>query len=397
MGKVATLREGRWPGSYDRLGYVTTREPGKRGRLIQLAADDEVQTVREIFEWYAAGISRADIRMRLIARGTEQKGQPGRRDDWSPEVIMAILRCEGYTGEAKWTFGTGRECAIQIPPIIEPELFARVRKRISRNKVLSTRRAAGVYLLQGLLECGECRSRLSVSVKRYDYWRKSSGAVRRYEKRDPIHRYVCHTAKLHSHELHPRPYNFSGPALDWEVWRHVVDQGIKRPETIRLQILARQKQLQEQDACIEGDIAHAARKLAEVEASRAFFQRQAARGKLTEREFDARMEETEADLEYWSEELVRLRDLRDNAATVQAGLDYATELLASMRLRLSEIDQTSQELRQLPPERRNWVLRERQVIIRALCEKVIVWADKSVRIEGVLDGSEAQRFELGGS
>ena len=31
MGKVATLKQGRWPGSFDRLGYTTIREPGKRG------------------------------------------------------------------------------------------------------------------------------------------------------------------------------------------------------------------------------------------------------------------------------------------------------------------------------------------------------------------------------
>jgi DNA invertase Pin-like site-specific DNA recombinase len=392
MGKVATLQQGRWPGSYDRLGYVTTREPGKRGRGIQLADEDQVQTVKDIFDWYEAGVSRAEIRTRLIAHGVEQKGQPGRIHDWSPEVIMVILKCKDYTGRATWSFGDGTEYEIEIPRIIEPEQFARVQARIERNKALATRHAKGVYNLQGIAECGECGSGLSVSVKRYDYWKKSDGTVKRYKKKDPIHRYVCHAAKLHSHEPHPHPYNFAGTTLDWDVWRYIVDNGIKRPDTIKTQILARQEQLQVQGESFAGDIAHARRKLAEVDQVRAFYQRQAARGKISEREFDARMEETEVDQEYWQGELARLQELRDNAETVQSGLDYVTELLTSFQVRLSEIDQTPEELRTLPGEERDRILEERQTIIRALCEKVIVSSDWSVEIHGVLDGTEAKRF-----
>jgi DNA invertase Pin-like site-specific DNA recombinase len=397
MGKVATLQQGRWPGSYDRLGYVTTRDPGKRGRGIQLADDDEVQTVKDIFDCYAAGVSRADIRARLIAHGAEQKGQPGRIHDWSPQVIMVILKCEDYTGRGTWSFGDGTEYEIEIPRIIEPEQFARVQARIERNKALATRHAKGVYLLQGIAECGECGSGLSVSVKRYDYWKKPDGTVKRYKKREPIHRYVCRVAKVHSHEPHPQPYNFAGTALDWEVWRYIVDNAIKRPDTIKMQILARQQQLQAQGESFDGDIAYARRKLIEVDQARAFYQRQAARGKISEREFDARMEETEVDREYWRGELARLQELRDNAERVQSGLDYVTELLASFQARLSQIDQTPEELRARSREERDRILEERQTIIRALCEKVIVWSDWNVEIRGVLDGSEAKRFGSTGS
>jgi vacuolar-type H+-ATPase subunit E/Vma4 len=69
---------------------------------------------------------------------------------------------------------------------------------------------------------------------------------------------------------------------------------------------------------------------------------------MTETEFDARMEETEETRQYWKAKLEQLRELRDNAAKVQAGLDYATELLTAIQEALPKIDQTPDELKALP-------------------------------------------------
>jgi len=173
-----------------------------------------------------------------------------------------------------------------------------------------------------------------------------------------------------------------------------VDYGIKRPDLIREGVLARQTELQAQGDSVEGDIAHAHRRLAEIDQERAFYQRQAARGKITEAEFDARMEETEEAHQYWRAELARLQELRDNQDKIQAGLDYATEPLTTLQAKLAEIDQTPEELRDLPEEKRNEILKIRRNIIRSLVDKVVVYADGQVEIHGLLDGSEAAQFEL---
>ncbi len=171
--------------------------------------------------------------------------------------------------------------------------------------------------------------------------------------------------------------------------------GIKQPELIHSQVLTRQAELQAQGDSVDGDIAHARRKLAEIDEQRAFYQRQASRGKIKENEFDARMDETEAEQEYWQGELERLRELRDNTTKVQAGLDYITRLMTTLQERLPSIDQTPEELKALSEEEQNRILKERQTIIRALCDKVLIFADGRVRIEGMLDGNEAAQFELG--
>jgi len=159
-------------------------------------------------------------------------------------------------------------------------------------------------------------------------------------------------------------------------------------------VLARQAELQAQGDSFDGDVAHAQRKLSEVDQERAFYQRQAARGKISEVEFDTRMDETQEAQGYWQSEFERLKDLRDDARMVRAGLDYATELLTTLQENLAGIDQTPDELKVLPEDRRANVLKKRQEIVRALCDKVFVYSDGRVRIEGVLDGTEATQFSL---
>jgi chromosome segregation ATPase len=169
-----------------------------------------------------------------------------------------------------------------------------------------------------------------------------------------------------------------------------------KPDYIKSQVLARQEELQRQGEDVDGDIAHARQKLTQAEQERAFYQRQAARGKITENEFDARMEETEETRQYWQGEIDRLKELRDDAAKVQSGLSYVTELMTSLQSQLPGIDIPPDELKALPEEKQAEILKMRRVIIRALVEKVVIWANKQVMIYGVIDGSEGAQFELGG-
>jgi hypothetical protein len=85
-------------------------------------------------------------------------------------------------------------------------------------------------------------------------------------------------------------------------------------------------------------------------------ERQAARGKMTEQEFDQRMNETEESYQHWQSELDRLKELRDNRAQVYAGLDYVDELLAKIQDVLPEIDIPPKELRRFPKEKRIEIL-----------------------------------------
>lgn len=394
MGKRATLAQGRWPGTFQQLGYVTTREPGKRGRGIELAPE-EAETVERIFDLYERGLTTRGVQRWLIANGDSQKTGSATHE-WSPAVIIGVLKAECYTGRLTWNFGDGSEMEIEIPQIVTPEQFDRVQEKIKENTSRATRNAKGIYLLQGLLKCGECRGAMQVNRQRTHKGRLADGTLKRYPVKGRVYRYVCGMANFYNNEPHPKPSGFPGKVLDWKVWRALVDQGITKPDLIQLQIVARQEELQRQGENVAGEIAHARRRLAEVDQERAFYQRQAARGKITEQEFDARMEESAESAKHWQVEIKRLTELRDDAAKVQAGLSYVTDLMQNLYERLPGIDQTPEELKELPKERRDEILKERQVIVRALAKEVIVWHDGRIKIVGVLDGTEGKRFEFPG-
>jgi hypothetical protein len=115
---------------------------------------------------------------------------------------------------------------------------------------------------------------------------------------------------------------------------------------------------------------------------------------MTEREFDARMEETEEAARYWQGEIKRLTTLRDDAEKVEAGLSYIEALLGNLQVRLPEIDLDREELERLPEDKQRAILKERREVVRALCQKVVVWSSKRVKVIGALGGSEGAQFDL---
>jgi site-specific DNA recombinase len=385
MGKIATLQQGHWPGTYHRYGYQA-RKLGGRGRVIEVV-EDEAQVVRKVHEMFDAGMGTGSIRRYLVAEDVPQV--KATKHVWDMGAIYRILHSEDYTGSATWKFRDNTRMSIEIPAIIDRDLWKRNQARIERNKVLCPRNASGVYLLQGLIECGECGVKMRVNKKRFSYvgGKKRTFPIPKYD-------YICGTVKRYPEEPHAAPYSRYGPTLDWRVWRRVVDYGVKRPELIREQVMARQAELQAQGDSVDGDVAHARRRLVEVDSERAFYQRQAARDRMTEGEFDARMEETEETRRYGQSELARLQELRDNRDKVQAGLDYATKLLTTIQRELPRIDIPYSELKKLPEKEREEILRMRKEIVRALIDKVVVYADGRVKIHGLLDGSEAAQFDL---
>lgn len=395
MGKLGTLREGRWPGKFNKLGYQTIREPGRRGRVIRLGRAEDVQTVQEIFNWYEAGVIVEEIRRRLIARGANQY-QSIRKYDWGLSIIYHILKSECYTGKATWQCNDGKSHVVDIPAIIPQEQFDRVQVMIRKNTQYSRRNAKDFFLLQGLCECGECGSAVGIVTLRYLYSPSDDGSPMIRRLRDePGFEYRCYRGNMsHSKVNHPRPAKWNGRKLEWAVWRKIVDEVVLNPENIREQILIRQSELQTQGDRIDSDIAKIRLRLEDLFEERAMYQRMFARKKIIEQEFDIRMDETFERSEFLKNEMARLEELRDNQGKVNATLEYADILLSTIREKLQLIDQSPEELQQLPDEDRRWVMEQRQIIARALVDRAIIYANGKLVLEGVLGGPGQQQLEL---
>jgi len=369
IGKIGTLQDGRWPGVLTCLGYRAIREKGERGRRILLADDDEVQTVRDIFEWYAAGASLMEIRGRLIARGDRQLREPPKHQ-WPKAVILKVVTNRTYTGRLTWTFKGGDAYAIEIPPIVSEDLFEICQQRTSQNKTRSRRNSRGVYLLQGLVEC-ECGYSVNVRRLNWHYDVLADGTRKRYPRKTPGHSYYCPKPDMYPEEAHPARRHWGGPTLDDAVWRHLVDFGIKRPEVIAEQTRARQEELRDQGEQLEGDIGRARARLDEIQQARLYYFKEAGYGRMDKATLDALLADADRDHTYWQGEVERLCELRDDQAKIEAGLDYTRELMTKISARLDAIDQDRETLRAMGPAERAQILRERQRIIRLLCDRIV--------------------------
>jgi hypothetical protein len=80
--------------------------------------------------------------------------------------------------------------------------------------------------------------------------------------------------------------------------------------------------------------------------------------------------------------------MRDDQKKVKTAIERTEKLLANIRERLPEINQTPEELASLPEARQRAILLERQDIIKSLCEKVIVYASGDITIQGLIEVSD---------
>ena len=379
MGKTGTLQEGRWPSSYKRYGYKTVKVQGKRGRIIELDPDT-APMVKTIYEMFDAGKQVVEIRKYLMNADAQQIFLSLIKHEWSKGVIYGILRDKAYLGKATWQFNDGSKFELDIPPIIDTQLWERVQNRLDRDKNLSPRNAKGIYLLQGLIECGDCHHMLSVT------------RIRNYAGG---YSYRCHNAGHNPHEAHPQPYNHNGTKLDWAIWRKVVDDVLKNPGYIREQVEMKVYEAHSQYETHQNEILKIQQRIVSIHSERAFYQKKAAQGKITEEEFDRRMDETSEQIEYWENEIGNLRSLTTDVERLRESVDYAEMLINKINGSIDYLDCSPDSLITLPEEERNNILMKRREIIRILIDKITIDHKRIVSIDGLIDGSEASQFELG--
>ena len=191
-GLKENAMKGKFCGGIPPLGYDI--EDGH-----YIVNETEARWVRTIFEMYAAGASYGDILDKLNSIGAKTKrGRP-----FGKNSLYSILKNEKYTGTYVFNKGTKKIHNIEkedviripegIPAIISRELFEQAQKRLSSRQTRAAGKAKEVYLLSGLVYCGECGSafvgnRVLRAGKSYAYYecnnKKRTGAcsMRRISK-----------------------------------------------------------------------------------------------------------------------------------------------------------------------------------------------------------------------
>ncbi|KUK83744.1 MAG: Recombinase [Pelotomaculum thermopropionicum] len=164
----------------------------------------EARAVRLIFEMYAAGYGYGGIIKALSEQGYKSKlGQP-----FSKNSLHGILRNRKYSGIYTFNRTVSKsldgkrnnhksknpediiEIPNAIPVIVPPEVFWKVQERMDKNqKTHASGRFKNkvIYLLSGLIECGECGMRMIGTSSSY-----RTRVSNEYRKR---YYYECNNAK----------------------------------------------------------------------------------------------------------------------------------------------------------------------------------------------------------
>ena len=145
--------------------------------------EEEAVIVREIFERYACGETKAEIVRDLQKR----KVKTSIGNEFTYNSLSRLLKNKRYIGIYLYK---GKETPGGMPRILDDDLFYRVQEMMNRNKNMPARtRGEGEYLLTTKLFCGHCKEMMigycgtSKSGAKYHYYICKSARKKRCDKR----------------------------------------------------------------------------------------------------------------------------------------------------------------------------------------------------------------------
>lgn len=163
-GKRRKAKQGLFVGS-GRAPYGYKYDPeAKPGGLAII--EDQAELVRKIFELYINDNQSIRGITRILNEGNYPAPSMGRKK-WQKSSISKILKNTAYIGRVyfdKWDCsGEDRKLRdksewieIEIPAIIDQEVFSQAQKRLEHNRQVSKRKPKRVYLLSGMVFCADC-------------------------------------------------------------------------------------------------------------------------------------------------------------------------------------------------------------------------------------------------
>ena len=170
-------RNGQHTGGKPALGYLV-----KDGRLE--ICEEEAVIVRRIFKEYAGGKSYREIIDGLNCDGLKTK----RGNSFGTNSLHDLLHNEKYIGVLIYGQSPYREDGTRnthskdltnairvedaIPPIVDREMFEAVQKRMAQNKRQQGGRPSKNrdYPLRGRVFCADCKSAMTISTSRKEYY-----------------------------------------------------------------------------------------------------------------------------------------------------------------------------------------------------------------------------------
>jgi site-specific DNA recombinase len=166
-GMTQKAKMGGWPTKAP-IGYLNVREKTAGKEIAKVVLDpDRALLVREAFRLYATGeYSLPELQATMHAKGLTS---PYARRPGAPisvSKLAELLANPFYVGVVQWG---GVRYPGQHKGLVPESLFERVRETLRARDVAGVRQRRHEHYLKGLLHCGECARRLSLTLAKGKY------------------------------------------------------------------------------------------------------------------------------------------------------------------------------------------------------------------------------------
>lgn len=364
MGVIARLKAGKANTGQDRYDYI------RIGENIHLV-EEEATLVRNIFAWYIQKTPLMQIRKRLIAGNTPQKGNSiPRHIQWSRSSIQAILRsAKEYAYGFKTYSRAGQTFQIPVKPIIDMptyELFIKMREE---NKTYPKHRRQNDYLLSGHLKCA-CNLTWRARTATHRNSRKGEWV----ERKTPISTYFC--PQPHKELRPPECYkSVSAKQAETQVWKKLYEF-VMNPDFLYAQAKDLVKQLQQRYEHLQKDRRQILEELEKESNKRQEVITEARKKMRADAVFDARMRE----LYTVEERLKRRQTTLEQEMDTYARLDWEEKVkgyVADLQAGIIELNNSIPKT----PEEQHHVFQLKKQLVDELVAEAMVDGKRDIQVE----------------
>jgi site-specific DNA recombinase len=276
----------------------------------------EAQWVRQVWQWYADGITAREIRRRLIAGGAPER-RTDNKTPWSTSYIYVMLHRDAYhTGKFTMQWD-GDTYAIEVPVIVPSDLAARVKAKMKKKQAYPARNVQYNYLGAGLLYCAACDVRMSART------------VNRPERKSGVRsEYACFRGTTVGHDQPGCAKTVSVKALDHKIWAKFWSL-FDEPGRLEAAIATRVMQLQAQSADADAEASTLEQELDDLMMRRQMIIGWAERKMITEQDMALRLAGLEIEQLEKEKSLNKARLLTGNQAErlLEAAREYRESVL----------------------------------------------------------------------
>ena len=403
MGMQGKAERGEPPGAKAPYGYRWTGRPDSKLIVDEASAD----VVRRLFDQIAAGATCAAVADELNAARIPS---PGRSPNgWHAQTIYKLATRRAYIGEGEygrvhwrrlnsekerrawaeqyfqrrgvWPEAIPAKIAeegekvwtVRTPPIVDPDVFARVNRHLSRTRKRHKAPRRKVRMLSGILRCEECGQAMKPT-----WTRKANGSEYDFYRCNPARKTSSQRCRVTDRTQGLSTY-VSAERVEALVWR-LIDDMLSDPTTL---------------AAAVGEAQSAEEELAPVLTER--LQRHEARLVKAERAWDA------ARRLYYAGEVSDHAYQRDKAH-YEGEILMLRDELERMRAAAAERRRQDAALAEVEAISERWAeIRaaltddERRILVQTLITDATITRDDQLTVTGTLTGVAGSREEVVGS